>query len=127
MKTIIATITLAGGLALGACAVNPQGNNSGASSPPPSTATAAGTGEAKGHAPEPEITLAEFDKIQKGMTYEQVVQIVGVNGEVSSSYEASDPKWSSKSYTFKGTDVFSSAMVTFTGGVVDMKMQSGLD
>lgn len=117
-KSIITSLLF--GLSLGACATNPKGNNSGASSPAPvAPVTAVAPAE-------PEITLAEFDGIKKGMTYEQVVQIVGVNGEVMSSYDASDPKWSSKTYTFKGRNSYSTAMVSFTGGVVDTKMQSGL-
>jgi hypothetical protein len=125
MRIIRSSALVLVGLALGACAVNPQGNNSGAVSPPP------GEGTKTFQLPEatpaaPEITLAEYDAIQKGWTYDQVKEKVGVAGEVTSSYDASDPKWSSKSYKFNGSDLGSTAVISFTGGVVDNKMQFGL-
>lgn len=109
-----------------ACSSQPKGNNSGADSPPPSVP--GGTAPWAAPAPAaaaPEITLTEFDKIQNGQTYEQVKEIVGVAGEVQSEYAAPDPQYSSKTYTFKG-DSFAEATVTFTAGVVSMKMQFGL-
>jgi hypothetical protein len=127
-KLIPLTVAVALGIGIGACAVNPQGNNSGANSPPPSV-----VGSAPWTPPaseplvgEPEITLAEFDQIKQGMTYDQITKIIGVAGEVTSSYEASDPKWSSKTYQYKGRSVGSTAMVMFTGGVVSSKSQFGL-
>lgn len=130
MRIIRTSIIALLAFGLGACAVNPKGNNTGASSPAPVAPTnpvnSVDPGVSSLAPSEPEITLAEYDKIQKGMTYDQVVQIVGVNGEVTSSYDASDPKWSSKSYRFRGQDSFAVASVTFAGGVVESKSQGGL-
>jgi hypothetical protein len=119
-KKIWYGLAAAGAVVFLACA-NPTGagNNSGAVSPAPATTAPI----------EPEITLAEFDQLQEGMTYDQVVTIVGVNGQVESEYKADKPEYSSKSYSFVGPTkgfMTSNAYLYFTGGKLSTKMQHGL-
>lgn len=106
------------GLAFLACAgAPPQGSGSGANSPAPSVV---------GTTLEPEITLAEFDAVKTGMTYDEVTKIIGVPGEVTSEFAASDPQYSSKSYKYLGSTSFETATITFTGGRVSTKSQFGV-
>ena len=115
---LVAVFATAG---LVACDTNTRGNNSGAVSPAPSAVSVP--------ASEPEITLAEFDQIKQGMTYDQVVKIIGVAGQVTSEYKAppiGGQDFSSKTYTFHGATLGSSAVITFTGGTVSSTMQFGL-
>lgn len=71
------------------------------------------------------ITLEEYNKIETGMTYEQVVEIVGSNGTVSSQVEANGYKI--VIITWYGNGVAgSNANVTFTNNAVTGKAQVGL-
>ncbi|MET3194685.1 DUF3862 domain-containing protein [Gottfriedia sp. OAE603] len=72
------------------------------------------------------ITLAEFNKIKTGMTYQQVVQIIGENGtlDASSSGYGTTIKvysWSQKNSTYGG-----SASILFENNKVQSKSQAGL-
>jgi|SRR6185503_4371828 len=114
-KILIAALCLVG---LTLACTPPRGNNSGATSPAPVVADEI----------EPEITLAEYDQIQSGMTYEQVKDIVGVAGEVTSGYDAQPgyEQYSTKSYTFKGWYAGANAVIMFQGGRVQNKFQFSL-
>jgi hypothetical protein len=73
------------------------------------------------------ITKEEFDQIKTGMTYEQVVKIVGSEGVQAA--ESGDPK--SKEYTtiydFSGSgEIGANASFTFQGGKLITKAQTGL-
>ena len=73
------------------------------------------------------ITASEFNQIKNGMTYEEVCEIVGCEGElgVSSSYGS----YSGEAYTFKGTLYHISganAAITFSNGRVSAKAAVGL-
>lgn len=76
----------------------------------------------------PVVTLAEFNKVQQRMTYQQVVGIIGSEGVVSweSSFENFDGSvLTMRTYTWENGD-FSNANVSFENGVVTSKMQIGL-
>lgn len=73
------------------------------------------------------ITKEEFDQIKPGMTYEQVVKIVGSEGVLTA--ESGDVK--SKDYTtiydFSGSgEIGANANFTFQGGKLITKAQTGL-
>lgn len=76
----------------------------------------------------PVITLAEFEAIKQGMTYQQVVQVVGTEGTLSSEsgFDNFDgTKTMFKTYSWNNADI-SSASIGFTDGKVDNKFQVGL-
>jgi hypothetical protein len=109
-------------LGLAACVpTQTTSNNSGAVSPTPVVVTTL---------PEPEITLAEFDALKEGMTYDEVVAIVKSPGQVESEYnDPKYPQYSSKSYSWQGPAkgfMTSSGHVIFNGGRLTTKMQNGL-
>ena len=78
------------------------------------------------------ITLAEFDAIQVGMTYDQVVSIIGGSGEKTFEYDwgADFAKLCgyrlSTIYSFDGLEEFSSASISFNDNIVESKTQYGL-
>ena len=74
-----------------------------------------------------DITLAEYNQIQEGMTYEEVCDIIGAEGELSS--ESSFGDFQTEVYTWKGTLYFISganACITFTNGHVSTMAHAGL-
>lgn len=73
----------------------------------------------------PTITLAEFQQVKNGMTYEEVVKIIGGQGTLQS--EAGDGKYKIEMYSWDGEGGFgANANVTFQGGKVTAKAQIGL-
>ncbi len=71
------------------------------------------------------ITLEEYNKIETGMTYEEVAEIVGSSGTVSSQVESNGLKI--VIITWYGNGVAgSNANVTFTNNAVSGKAQVGL-
>ena len=69
-------------------------------------------------------TMDKYNQVQEGMTYDEVKEIMGSDGELMSSTGDSS----------SGTQVYiwyseggGTATVSFSGGVVTMKAQSGLD
>lgn len=73
------------------------------------------------------ITKSEFDKIEYGMTYEEVVEIVGCEGELGAG--SSFGGYSASVYTFKGTLYFlngANAAITFSNGRVSGMASIGL-
>lgn len=71
------------------------------------------------------ITLDEFNEIQTGMTYEQVVAIIGSSG--TPSVQTDGEGMSYQIYTWYGNGVAgSNANVTFINGEVSAKAQVGL-
>jgi hypothetical protein len=69
--------------------------------------------------PTEQITLAEFDSITHGMTFDEVVVIVGSPGKVSSEI------MNTKTYTFDG-GIMASGIIQFTDGKVSSKSHFGL-
>jgi len=74
------------------------------------------------------ISLEEFNKIETGMTYEEVCQIIGGEGTLSSSVDAGiGPEYVTEIYQWTGEgSVGANANVTFQGGKVVSKAQVGL-
>lgn len=71
------------------------------------------------------ITLEEYNKIETGMTYEEVAEIIGSSGTVSSQVESNSIKI--VIITWYGNGVAgSNANVTFTNNTVSGKAQVGL-
>lgn len=67
-----------------------------------------------------------YDRIQRGMTYEQVVSIMGGPGEEQSSFEASGLiQMNTKNYIWDNKR-FSHVMVVFNNNRVEMKSHVGL-
>lgn len=70
------------------------------------------------------ISLSEYDKIQTGDSYSQVVKIIGGPGDCLSSLDAGGFKTSM--YAWYGADGFSTATVLFQNDKVITKSQFGL-
>lgn len=70
------------------------------------------------------ITLDQFNKIENGMTYNQVKDIVGCDGTVNSETEVSNIKMTI--YSWYGKDNISNANVTVQNGKIISKAQIGL-
>ena len=74
---------------------------------------------------EKEITMSEFSQIETGMSYEDVVAIVGSEGELLSTATVGDV--TSSIYVWYGKDGISNANVTFSNDAVLAKAQIGLE
>ncbi len=72
------------------------------------------------------ITLDEFNTIQNGMSYEEVVEIIGSEGEASSTATVGDITTSIYMWKGKGS-VGANANVTFIDNKVSAKAQFGLE
>ena len=72
------------------------------------------------------ITQDEFSRIQNGMTYEQVVAIVGAEGEMSSDADMGSGMGSIRNYGWKGDSLGANAQIGFVNGRVSSKFQIGL-
>jgi outer membrane protein assembly factor BamE (lipoprotein component of BamABCDE complex) len=73
------------------------------------------------------LTKAKFDQIQNGMTYDQVVQIIGSKGELMSSTGDKGSQFYTEMYSFKTDgDLGANSSITFQGGKLINKAQFGL-
>jgi hypothetical protein len=74
------------------------------------------------------INKAEFDKIQNGMTYEEVLNIIGGDGEVLSEIGKKGESYYLIVYTWYGDELLktSNAVFTFQDGKLILKAQDGL-
>ena len=72
-----------------------------------------------------EITLAEFNEIESGMTYEKVTEIIGSAGTVMSEVGKKGEKLHTVMYKWDASG-FGSANATFQGGELLSKAQIGL-
>lgn len=73
------------------------------------------------------ITMTEFNKIEMGMSYEEVVEIIGCEGELGA--DASYGGYSSAIYTWKGVLYHfngANAVITFSNGQVSATACIGL-
>ena len=74
-----------------------------------------------------DITMAEYNQIKEGMTYDEVCDIIGAEGELGA--DSSFGGYSAEVYTWKGTLYFISganASISFMNGKVTAKAQVGL-
>ena len=71
------------------------------------------------------ITLEEYNKIESGMTYDEVKEIIGSDGELLSTSSMND--YTISIYVWYGEGMIgANANVTFTNGKVTGKAQAGL-
>lgn len=79
-----------------------------------------------GGSPSPElITMEEYNKIQSGMTYDEVKEIIGSGGELTSTVSANG--YTVSIYSWYGNKTTgANANVTFENGKVIGKAQVGL-
>ncbi|MGR6115870.1 DUF3862 domain-containing protein [Aeribacillus composti] len=75
----------------------------------------------------PTISKAEFDAIKTGMTYEEVVKIIGSEGEVRSETGEAGSEFHTIMYSWDGEGVGANATLMFQGGKLQSKAQFGLD
>lgn len=76
---------------------------------------------------EEKITLEKFNKIETGMSYEQVIEIIGEEGTTLSETNISnDEKYHTVMYSWKAKNGIANANVTFQGNKVISKAQIGL-
>lgn len=76
---------------------------------------------------QPTITLAEFNAIQEGMTYQEVTDIVGSSGELISETDIGVPEYYTQMRSWEGEGLLgANANVIFQNGVVTSKAQFGL-
>lgn len=75
----------------------------------------------------PTITKAEFDSIEEGMTYEEVVAIIGGEGELQAESGTPGDQFHTVLYIWEGDSTGSAANAMFQGGRLTSKAQYGLD
>ena len=71
------------------------------------------------------VTLEQYNQVQDGMTYDEVVSIFG--GKESSSSESEIAGIKSEVKTWNGNGTFSVVSIGFTDGKVSSKSQTGLE
>ena len=74
---------------------------------------------------EDKVTIEKFNQIETGMTYQQVVDIIGEEGILST--ESSYGSQTMKVYGWYASNGISNATVSFTNNKVTAKSQIGLD
>lgn len=95
--------------------------------PAPTPAPAATPAPAPKPENEPTMSKAEFDKIQNGMTYEEVVEIVGGPGEMLSESGTKGDQFHTVMYMWEGEGgLGANANAMFQGGKMMNKTQLGL-
>lgn len=72
------------------------------------------------------ITAEKFNAIETGMTYDEVVNIISSEGELSSQVDIGGDEYKTEIYVWYGAVTGSNANVTFQGGKVVAKAQLGL-
>lgn len=70
------------------------------------------------------VSLSNFNRINTGMTYNEVVEIFGSRGTLFTEAEMFGIK--TQIYTWEGSGLFAVASIYFTNGRVDAKSQVGL-
>lgn len=74
------------------------------------------------------ITLEEYNKIETGMSYDEVKNIIGSDGEVSSETGKEGDDIHIVIYSWKGKgSTGANALITFSNGEVETKAQAGLE
>lgn len=73
------------------------------------------------------ISLAQFNAVEMGMTYQEVCNILGSDGELLSEVDIDmGAEYVTKIYMWKGNALGANANITFQGGKVSVKAQFGL-
>ena len=72
------------------------------------------------------ITLSEYNKLKKGMTYKQVVDIIGENGKLEASYDGYGTTYKSYSWKQKGVE-YAEASIDFENNKLTSMWQYGLE
>ena len=77
---------------------------------------------------DPGISMAEFEQLKSGMTYEEVTEIIGGPGEVMSESGNPGEDLHTIMYMYKGENgLGSNANIMFQGNKLNNKAQFGLD
>lgn len=75
----------------------------------------------------PKMNMAEFTAIQNGMTYDEIVAIIGGSGTLSSEVGTKGEPYYTQTYTFEGEGDFgANAILSIQDGTLTMKTQYGL-
>jgi uncharacterized protein YceK len=79
----------------------------------------------------PRLTLEKYNKIENGMTYEEVVKIIGFEGTPEAEAGERGTQYHTISYRYMGSDQVdgstgANASFMFQGGKLSMKAQLGL-
>lgn len=72
------------------------------------------------------ITLSQYNQIENGMTYEEVKQIIGSDGELFSEVGEKGTEYYTAIYVWDGTEIGSSASFSFQNNKLEIKTQIGL-
>lgn len=72
------------------------------------------------------LTKEKFEQIKDGMTYDEVVKIVGAEGELLSESGEKGSQYHTEMYQFKTDGFLSNSTMTFQGGKLINKAQAGL-
>ena len=76
---------------------------------------------------DPGISMKEFETIQTGMSYKEVVKIIGGEGEMQSETGTKGDEYYTVAYKWNGEKGFgSNAIIMFQGDKLDTKAQAGL-
>lgn len=70
-----------------------------------------------------ELTMAKYNQLKNGMTYEECVEIIGSEGNQTVS--SGEGKYKFESYKWDGPN-FQFIMLSFMGGKLNSKAQNGL-
>ena len=74
------------------------------------------------------ISKAEYEQINNGMSYQEVCDIIGGEGELLSESGTSDDSYYVQIYMWQGNGIIgANANLTFMGGKLYTKAQSGLN
>jgi hypothetical protein len=72
------------------------------------------------------ITLSQYEEVKRGMSYEQVTDILGTKGELQSETGEKGSESYLTVYAWKGLADDSKAVIVFSGGKVASKTHIGL-
>ena len=84
------------------------------------------TGGGNNDEPKSKVTIENFNKIETGMTYEQVCDIFGEEGTVASEVDIGDDQYKTTIYYWYDDTEVANCNVTIQGGAVVAKAQVGL-
>ena len=102
-----------------------QGGTTNTSTEPSNTQTAMTEENTQTTSDNVRVTLEQYNQIQDGMTYDEVVAIFG--GKETSSSESEVAGIKSQIMTWNGNGTISAVTIGFTDGQVSSKSQTGLE